>query len=283
MSESKKSHRKNQRSAGAFTDKLDAKSLEAFSAVAKKPFSEQACFFLNAFWSEFGADAEVIYNVHWEWFKKVDMHNRNVAYVHLYEEGVDLDFDMALYYFEQTVKYFNEDKEGKVWARDYPDAVPEMQTAIKRKKELRDTVDVNFDGRISLLEYLLYQYDASPKQLMDRATGQTNPELVKAMAALDDVNAQIKAYETEKARLEAESKKSGVRGLKAKNELAQLESGPLAEKLRMLLIKAEAALRKAKKSAGSTTGTETVRTDGAVWWLEREIQTKKTKYGKQKK
>jgi hypothetical protein len=33
-----------------------------------------------------------------------------------------------------------------------------MLTAIVRKQELREKVDVNFDGRISFLEYLLYQY-----------------------------------------------------------------------------------------------------------------------------
>jgi hypothetical protein len=30
-------------------------------------------------------------------------------------------------------------------------------TSIVRKKELRDKVDVNFDGRVSFIEYLLYQ------------------------------------------------------------------------------------------------------------------------------
>lgn len=34
---------------------------------------------------------------------------------------------------------------------------PEMMTAITRKKELRDKVDVNFDGKVSFLEFLLYQ------------------------------------------------------------------------------------------------------------------------------
>jgi len=32
-----------------------------------------------------------------------------------------------------------------------------MMTALIRKQELREKVDVNFDGRISFLEYLLYQ------------------------------------------------------------------------------------------------------------------------------
>jgi len=33
--------------------------------------------------------------------------------------------------------------------------MPEMLTALVRKQELREKVDVDFDGRISFLEYLL--------------------------------------------------------------------------------------------------------------------------------
>jgi hypothetical protein len=45
------------------------------------------------------------------------------------------------------------------------------------------------------------------------------------------VNRRIKEYETEKARLEAEALLPGVKGLKAKNLLAQLETSPLKEEL----------------------------------------------------
>ena len=34
------------------------------------------------------------------------MRCRNITYVHLYEEGFDLDFDMSLYLFEQLVKFY---------------------------------------------------------------------------------------------------------------------------------------------------------------------------------
>jgi hypothetical protein len=46
------------------------------------------------------------------------------------------------------------------WRDDkaFKPSLPEMLTAIVRKQELREKVDVNFDGRISFLEYLLYQY-----------------------------------------------------------------------------------------------------------------------------
>merc|ERR1712232_1440085 len=79
--------------------------------------------------------------------------------------------------------------------------------------------------------------------------GEEHPEIRKARLALEEVNKRIRAYEAEKARLEAESKLP-VKGLKAKNELAQLDSSPLWEQLNAALITAEAAVRIATKKFG---------------------------------
>jgi len=274
--------------AGAsFTERLDEKSLAAFTVACKKPFSEQCQFFLNAFWVEHGDQAEVIYSVHWDIFKKADMKWKGTKYIHLYDEGDDLDFDMGLYFFEQLCKFFEEDKNGQTFAKEYPHSVPESVTAIVRKKELREKVDVNFDGRVSLLEYLLYQFKASPKDLMDRQINNSIPEeVLAAMRALEEVNKRIRAYETEKQRLEDESQTNGGKGikaLKAINELAQLHSSPLWEKLNKALITAEAAVRIAQKkygAGGTEAGTTTSRTSGTVWWLERELKDKQRQYGK---
>ncbi len=114
--------------AQSFTSGLDAKSLEAFSVACKRPFGEQvrtrrfvpsqpavrirslfpllsvcslslsrlqAQFFLNAFWDESNDQAEAIYSVAFELIKRADMRWRNITYVHMYEEGNDLDFDMG--------------------------------------------------------------------------------------------------------------------------------------------------------------------------------------------
>jgi len=275
---------------GSFTEKLDEKSLAAFTVACKKPFSEQAQFFLNAFWDEYGDQSEMIYSVHWEVLKKADMRHKGTQYIHLYDEGCDLDFDMGLYFFEQLWKYLDEDKKGKEFAKTYPKACPVFQTAIVRKKELRDTVDVNFDGRISFIEYLCYQFQASPKDLMDRQVNNTLPEeVLAAMRALEEVNKQVRAYETEKTRLETESLENGGKGikaLKAINELAQLTSSPLWEKLNKALITVEAAVRIASKKYGVNAdgtacshGQGQPRTAGTMWWLNRELQTKKEKYG----
>jgi len=162
-------------------------------------------------------------------------------------------------------------------------------TAIDRKKELREKVDVNFDGKMSFLEYLLYQFNASPKTLMDRSKGCELPEeVLAALRALEEVNKRVQAYEREKKRLEDESESgTGIKALKAKNELAQLKCGPLWEDINKALITAEAAVRIASKKygisppTGAPPGASTgPRTNGTMWWLQRELQEKKRLYGK---
>merc|ERR1712038_2061453 len=124
---------------------------------------------------------------------------------------------------------------------------PQMMTAITRKKELRDKVDVNFDGRVSFMEYLLYQYQdlegVDPKSFIKKAMavgGDEPPEVVEAREALAAVMAQIRKYEAKKQKLTEQSKLPGVKGVKATNLLAQHDSSPVAEKLNLLLITAEA-------------------------------------------
>jgi len=206
----------------------------------------------------------------------------------------------GLYVFEQLNKFYAEEAnssppvipglKGHEWKPKYPRSMPEEMTAVHRKKELRDKVDVNFDGRISFLEYLLYQYQVSPKDLMDRqapaSTGGIPPEVAAAIAALEEVNKRVREYETEKARLEdLATNGTGIKMLKAKNELAQLTSSPLWEQINKALITAEAAVRIAQRKYGS--GGSAVdsgaggspRVNGTMWWLDRELKTKKERYG----
>lgn len=150
--------------------------------------------------------------------------------------------------------------------------------------------------RVSVNRYLLYQYNASPKELMDRQTASPGlpKEVLDAMAALEEVNKRVKAYETEKARLTAEAESNGgqgIKALKAKNELAQLNSSPLWEQINKALITAEAAVRIASKKYGVTASGQVtnpgagpaVRTSGTMWWLERDLKAKKEKYGPRSK
>merc|ERR1712137_975447 len=114
-----------------------------------------------------------------------------------------MGFNIGLYFYEQLCKFLGESK-NKQWKISQP----EMMTAIKRKQELRDKVDVNFDGKITFLEYLLYQYrgveGVDPAQFVTRmqAAPDEHPEITAARLALEEVTARIKAYEAEKQRLE---------------------------------------------------------------------------------
>jgi hypothetical protein len=148
---------------------------------------------------------------------------------------------------------------------------------------------VNFDGRISFLEYLLYQYKdfANPSDFTTRSMkgGDEHPEIRKARLALEEVNKRIRAYEAEKQRLEEESLQPGVKGLKAKNLLAQLGASPLAEELNKALITAEAAVRTATRlfggaGGGGGGGGDGAPAQGAIWWMNKDLAVKKAKYGK---
>jgi len=270
----------------SFTEKLDAESLKYFNDVCSKPFSQQAVSFLNAYWPEVHTQAEFIFTVAWEVIKKADMHFKGISLIHLYNEGNDLDFDIGLYFYEQLCKYLEDGRNAKWASQEFAMSQPVMMTALKRKQELRDNVDVNFDGRVSFLEYLLYQYKdvANPADFCHRSMGtDEHPEIRAARLALEEVNKRIKAYEAERYRLTEESKLPGVKGLKATNELAQLDSSPLASELNKALIKAEAAVRIAVKKfggAGGGGGEGVGPTEGALWWMSRDLEEKQKRYGK---
>jgi hypothetical protein len=273
----------------SFTEKLDAESLAYFNEVASRPFSQQAVAFLNAYWPEVHTQAEFIFTVAWEVMKYADMHSKGISLRHLYEEGKDLDFDIALYFYEQLCKFVEDPKNSRFGAGgEFAMSQPVMMTAIKRKQELREKVDVNFDGRVGMLEYLLYQYEsvANPADFCKRSMqqGDEHPEIRAARLALEEVNKRIKAYEAERHRLEEESKLPGVRGLTAKNMLAQLDSSPLAEQLNRALITAEAAVRIAVRKYGGQSGggggSHAGPSDGALWWMQRDLEEKKRHYGK---
>jgi len=273
------------KSGPSFTEKLDADSLAYFTEVSHRKFSEQAVSFLNAYWPEVHEEAEFIYSYSWDHLKKADMRYKGIHLIYKYDEGFDVDFDIGLYFYEQLCK-FCEDPQTHGQVSKYARSLPTMMTALKRKQELRDEVDVNFDGRISFLEYLLYQYKdvANPADFCKRSMGHDeHPEIKKARLALEEVNKRIREYEEEKARLEAEAAGTGVKALGAKNMLAQIDCSPLKEQLNKALITAEAAVRIAtKKYGGQSGGASGGSSDGALWWMNRDLEEKQRKYGPKK-
>lgn len=281
----------------SFTEKLDAEGLAFFNDLARKPFQDQAVAFLNAYWREVHDQAEFIFTVAWEMLKRADMNSKGISLLHQYEEGGDVDFDIGLYFYEQLCKFLDEPKNSYWSGPEFAKSQPEMLTALKRKQELREKVDVNFDGRISMIEYLLYQYQAvsNPADFVmrSRATAEEHPEVRKAREALAEVNKRVREYEAEKSRLEELAKGTGVKALGAVNMLAQLHNSPLADELNKVLITAEAAIRIATKRFGGSnvpsdtgSGRKSVAANfssGSVWWMNRDLEEKQRLYGKKSK
>jgi len=278
----------------SFTEQLSNEALAYFNNVCQQTYAQQGVAFLNAYWPEIHDQADFIFNVSWEKIKYADMHAKGIQYLHQYEEGNDLDFDIGLYFYEILCKFVEDDNaQSAPWRTEqFARSQPEMMTAIQRKKELREKVDVNYDGRITFLEYLLYQYRdvANPADFCQRSMsqGEEHPEIRRARLALEEVNRRIRAYEAEKARLEEESKMPGVRGLRATNELAQLGSSPLWEELNAALITAEAAVRIATRRFGGQSGAaggeggNFQSTDGAIYWMNKDLEDKQRRYGGRK-
>lgn len=287
----------------SFTEKLDPEALKFFNDTCKKKHSEQAVAFLNAYWQEVGDQAEWIFSVTWEIVKKEDMDARNISLLHLYQEGCDFDFDVGLKLYESMSKFCEDPKnmkwktivhEQKDWDNQdkWGKSKTHIMTALARKKLLREKVDVNFDGRITMLEFLLDQYSdcgVNPHDFIQRSmkAPDEHPEVRKARLALEEVNERIRAYEKKKYELERDSQLPGVKGKMAINELAQLESSPLKEELNYALITAEAAVRRVNKlfgaggvMASSENNGASIPSEGAVWWMDRDLAAKKKLYAK---
>jgi len=66
--------------------------------------------------------------------------------------------------------------------------------------------------------------------------------------------------------------------------LAQIDAGPLKEQLNKALITAEAAVRIATKKYGGQSGAsgDGGSSEGALWWMNRDLEEKQRRYGPKK-
>jgi len=218
-----------------------------------------------------------------------------------------------------------------------------MLGETKRVVELRDQlreIDLDFNKRMALIEYLLFRFSYSVHDFVKRPQGDNSAELQKAQAMLaevqkaleaalakaaeakaraqaakaaeDEQRAALSEVQAQEAAREAKTKELSAKGEnmelgvvarnKAKNELAQhLAEDPLP--LRKAKITLEAATKKAEKArvaadaAQDAADAAVAETEvsaakaqayldevasksgsggqGALWWLQRELDEKK--------
>lgn len=162
-----------------------------------------------------------------------------------------------------------------IQAADFLQKHGKTRTGIQRKHEIED-VDMNSDGQISFIEYLILHYkamilkeyyerhEAAPeedlgndcvgvcgvgKKLLEELFTMPkglSPQLEAALEAFAD---EKKKREAKIKELTAKAEKGGVKGMAAKQELVILESGDKTEMNRIELT-LNAAKRKANKQSG---------------------------------
>jgi len=196
---------------------IDAKNMEAWNKHVSTSVDDQATIFLRAYALEFqtsGGFEEVL-----------DIASQFKKYS---GTGPDLEADRAHLFLEK---------------RGETHTVKELSDKLK-------LIDVDKNHRMAFLEYCLFKWDKSVSNFFAELA---NPkkgyaELERAIAAYREVLAKKEAREAKMAELEQVAALGGVKGMAAKNQLAQMKSeDQLAQNKAQIM--AEANKRKAEKNA----------------------------------
>ena len=177
-------------------------------------------------------------------------------------------------------KRLSDANEGKpdlnpVMAADFLQKHGQERTALERKEEVQD-IDLDNNGRIAFVEYLLLHYKVMILTAYYKRTGEEvkedmshggkgikgvgfklldelftlpmglDPELEKA---IEEFTAKKKARETKLRELEQRVAAGGVKGLAAQNEIKQMENEDSTD-MNRIEITLNAAKKRSQKSSG---------------------------------
>jgi len=233
--------------------------------VTAKTYDDQAKFFLNAFWREYSGEAENV----WKYAQKIIELDHEKG-----KKGADLDEFSAHRFLEQ---------------------MGETKRVIELRESLR-AIDLDFNKRMALIEYLLFSFKQSIKELLSRPQGsskeleQAEANLKSAQEAvaqlrkeLDELKKEEEVTSKRMAELEKKANDSSlgqVQRNSAGNELEQLKKGDNIRvrkgKVQTATKKAEDAVGKAQKYFEELRAKGGTNSPGSMWWLERELtETKK--------
>jgi len=200
--------------------------------IATKTFKEQSIFFMNAYWMEHG---EKNCKDIWLWTQSFEEFSADGK-----QGPHDLDDFQSARFLERH---------------------HEPMTVIQRRKLLK-SIDADSNNRMGILEFLVFLFKVDIPELMRKPQG-TNQAMKDAEKALATVMDEINKIEQKKADLKEAIKAGGVKGMRARAELALVEDAdPLP--LNRALITAEAKLRKTQKS-------KDLSSMGQLWWMQNEL------------
>jgi len=284
--------------------------IDKLRTLESMPYKDQAIWFLNAYWDQFGSSAEQLWN-----------------YVHKFAELDDQ-------------RHADGSGLDELNAHRFLEAFHETLTVLALREKLRKTGALSATDRpklVPLVHFLLFKFEGADWRYLVNTAGDNSKELAEAQRLLDEVCAafkeveekanyarqqeapfkaaqeeveaalsEVKAQEDARNSRTEELKRKSTQGgavaqNKAKAELAvHLAEDPLP--LRKAKITLEAALKKAEKArapfeaatrvaeeaeeharqkvAEAEAYLEEIRSKpgcphGGIWWVERELHEKK--------
>jgi len=134
--------------------KVTAEQQAAWSEIVTKKYADQAIWFLNGFWEELQPEAENV----WKWvelFSQLDQEKK--------AEGCELD---------------------EFWSHKFLESLGETMTVIEMREKFR-TIDVDFNKRMSLIEFLSFRFKKSIQEVIDAPQGGNQDEINAAQAAVE--------------------------------------------------------------------------------------------------
>ena len=177
--------------------KVTAGQQAAWTEIVTKKYSDQAIWFMNGFWQQVEKSAEEI----WKWvqlFSELDQDKKG--------DGNELD---------------------EFWSHKFLESLGQTMTVIEMREKFR-TIDVDFNKRMSLTEYLAYHFKKSIQEVIDAPQGDNQEEIEAAQAA---VEAAQKAVDEMVARLDeatraAEAADAAAAKAKAASDAAEAAAAP---------------------------------------------------------
>jgi len=134
--------------------KVTAEQQAGWSEIVTKKYADQAVWFLNGFWDELEPHAEEM----WKWvelFGQLDQDKK--------ADGCELD---------------------EFWSHKFLESLGETMTVIEMREKFR-TIDVDFNKRMSLVEFLAFRFKKTIQEVIDAPQGGNQEEINKAQAAVE--------------------------------------------------------------------------------------------------
>jgi len=196
--------------------KVTAEQQAGWSEIVTKKYSDQAIWFLNGFWDELEPEAENL----WKWvelFSELDQDKKG--------DGCELD---------------------EFWSHKFLESLGQTMTVIEMREKFR-TIDVDFNKRMSMIEFLAYRFKKSIQAVIDAPQGGNQEEINAAQAA---VEAAQKAVDEMIARLADATAKSEAADAAAADATAKSEAAnAAAEEATRTAEAAKAAADEATRAA----------------------------------